>query len=93
METSIQAAAAHMRYNAGPEETIMPSGTVVEPDVIRKLFIASAFLMRTVHIAAPMRRRILLKTAIVVESKKATVCLGIPLINATTAQIEPMSSI
>lgn len=63
VETRRHAQEAHRRYSPVPGETCMPIGTGSSSGPTRILLIDWDFTISMVHIAAPMRESMLLKTA------------------------------
>lgn len=78
-ETASEANAAHVKYKPVPTDTEMPSGTEDPCKVTCMVLTASAFLIMTVHRAAPTRSRILPRIARLDERRNVTVCLATPL--------------
>ena len=79
IDTARQANAAHVRYNPGPTDTVMPNGTVDELWLTAIELAASVFFIITVHSAAPTNKRKLPRTERDDDTRKATVCFKIPL--------------
>lgn len=74
-----QANAAQVRYKPLPTETTIPIGVGFPANPMTISLTDSAFLMMTVHIAAPMRINKLPIMAKVVEAKNVKLFFAIPL--------------
>ena len=78
---------AQSRYSPIPTDTLMPSGTEDPLRETSMILMASAFLIMTVHKAAPTKSKIDPAMAIVDEMRNPTVCLIKPLRKACTSMV------
>lgn len=86
IEAVKHAKAAQLRYTPDPYDMLIPSRT---PDEICKVFMLSAFLTKDVHIAAPIKTKIVDKMANAAEMKKRKVFLRTPVSNERNAKRVP----
>jgi len=93
IDTNKHAKAAQIMYKPELAETNIPNRTEVPLDPMRMELTISAFFMRTVHMAAPMRMKRLPNRAKAVDTKNVTLCFATPVNNANTAHIVPINSI
>jgi hypothetical protein len=76
-DTARHTNAAHAINKPDPPERVMPSGCCVT--ALRVVFMACVFFITTVHTLAPIKSRILPKTANMEETKNVRLFFNIPL--------------